>query len=317
MESKKSFFAVLILFGIFSSLSDVAEGIEAETKVIVDLSSSPENSIVKLCFHRDNSSDKALLVTSLNLTHKDSPKRVDILKLETISAYVSHLTGWFVIQQQSQELWVGLTLEQGENHGELTLSIPGMLRLVRKYPEEYELTYLPSVGTLRDLASTPPTVQYAKVKQIHVLSPNWGEIVESETTGWKRLSSDLYSVDLAAKVDLNVLTIRRNLTKLAAWLRSGLAPFAGGLSIGGIIVTVLVGMTKKIKMKHRAVGLMLVLAVLVILVLMGGIWPLNLQIITFDGASLIGFVIPFCALAVFPKGWIESLKLFIHELRTG
>lgn len=311
MRPKSSFFVLLILLGIFPSINAFGGEIVAETKVIVELGNSPENSIIILSFHRDKSDQKALLVTSLNLTHKDSPKRVDMLKVDTISHYVSHLTGWFVIKQQSQELWVGLTLEKGENHGELTLSIPGMLRLVREYPEEYELTYSPSVSTLPDLASASPTVQYANIKQIHVASPKWGEVEKSKTNGWEKLAGGVYSVDFGTIDNLNVLTIRRKLTRLGLWLKIALGPFAGGLSIGAIFVAVFVGIAEKIKGKHRLVALLFILCNTGILLAMSGDWPPNFQIITFDGANLIGFMIPFFALAVFPKRWIGVLKTFV------
>lgn len=311
MRPKSSFFVLLILLGIFPSLNAFGEGIVAETKVFVELGDSPETSIIKLSFERDISNQKALLVTSLNLTHKDSPKRVDILKVATISDYVSHLTGWFVIQQQSQELWVGLTLEQGENHGELTLRIPGMLHLVRKYPEEYELTYLPSVSTLPDLASASPTVQYANVKQIRVSSPRWGEVEKSKTNGWEKLAGGVYSVDFGTKDNLNVLTIRRKLTRLGLWLKIALGPFAGGLSIGALFVAVFVGIAEQIKRKHRLVALVFVLCIIGVLFAMGGRWPPSFHIITFDGANLIGFMIPFFVLVVFPKSWIGGLKTFV------
>jgi len=312
MRPKSSFFVLLILLGIFPSLNAFGKGIVAETRVFVELGNSPENSIIKLCFDRDNSSDKALLVTSLNLTHKDSPKRFDMLKLGAMSAYVSHLTGWFVIQQQSQELWVGLTLKRGENHGELTLGIPGMLRLVRKYPEEYELIYLPSVSTLPDLASASPTVHYADVNEIRVSSPDWGEVVESETTGWKKLAGRVYSVDFGIKKgSTNILTIRRKRTRFGVWLQNGLGPFAGGLSVGALFVAVFVGMAEEIKSKHRLAGFVFVLCITGILLAMSGVWPPNFNIIIFDGANLIGFMIPFFALALFPKRWIGGLKTFV------
>jgi hypothetical protein len=313
---KKTLFGALFLVGLFSDTMVFADPEGIKASAIVHLGNSPASSEITVFFDRNKSEEPALLVTSINLTHKDAPKRVDRLKVTPVSNYVSLLTGWFVVQQQSQELWIGITLPRGENHGEITLNIPGMLHLISDYPELYELSYFKPVPMLSELAASAASAKYAKLESIRVSSPKWGEVVRQKSSGWKRIHRGYYTPDLTGEL-INVLTIKKNLSAVADWLKNSLAPFSGGLSVAMIAAMVLFGMQGKINNKHRYLSLAVVIVSVAILIFMSGEWPPNIKVIFFDGAHLLGFIIPFIMVVILPTPWTESIRQFFLELRNA
>ncbi|WP_133510733.1 hypothetical protein [Candidatus Thiosymbion oneisti] len=307
-------YTICLIF--FCGLATHVYGSDIRANAVVDLGLTPKSSIIKVSFGRSTSIDDVLVVTSLNLAQKDAPRQIDDLKVNPTSDYVSHLTGWFVVQQQSQELWVGLTLQKGENHGELVLSIPRMLHLIGDYPEIYELTYSDSSVTLLEIASTAEKVEYAKIDSIKVESPRWGEVDTKSTNGWKKIQGGFYTPDMSAS-SVRVLTIRRNLTELAKWLRDSLSSFTGGLAIAMLISMVFIGMKGDVNNKHRLMSGGIVGVVSIILIVMSGGLPPNFHMMLYEGANLVGFLVPFVGLALLPKKIILAVRKFFAEIRNA
>lgn len=293
-----------------------AQPMQTKASAVISLGESPDASVVKIFFDRVTSEKDALLVTSLNLSYQDAPKRVEQLKVNPINNYFSLLTGWFVVQQQGQELWVGLSLPKGENHGEITLSVPGMLSLTSGYPEIYEMNYYKPNPMLADLTASSASAVYAPMTSIKVGYPKWGEVIKKQTTGWSRIQGGYFVPDLSGK-NVNVLVIQRNPTLVADWLRNSLSPFAGGLSVALIASMVLFGMRGKINNRHRHVAIGVVVLALIVLFAMAGEFPPNTRVLLFDGAQIIGFILPFLMVAILPTGRTEAIRLYFEELRNA
>ncbi len=183
-----SMFLIELLF----SQALLANTPKIKASAIVDLGDSPKTSVIRISFDRQTSEEASLLVTSINLSHQKAPKRVDEINVTPLSSEGSLLTGWFVAQQRGQEFWVGLSLNKGENHGEITVNIPGMLDLVSDYPETYELAYYKPNQLLSDFAASAASAKFAPLVSIKVTSPSWGSIVKDKTTGWSRMQNGYY-----------------------------------------------------------------------------------------------------------------------------
>ncbi len=305
---------MLLLELLFSqTLLAYIPGVRASA--IVDLGDSPKTSLVKISFDRQTSEEAALLVTSINLSHKNAPKRVDQLNVTPLSSEGSLLTGWFVAQQRGQELWVGLSLKKGENHGEITVNIPGMLSLVSDYPEVYELAYYKPNPMLSEFAASAASAKFAQLVSIKVTSPKWGEVVKDKTTGWGRIQNNYYSPNISGTI-INVLTIKRSRSALGEWVHSNLGLFGGGLAAAMIAIAVLFG-RGTITAKNRYLSLGVVSISSVLLLFIGGEWPPNLGIILFDGSLLLGFIVPFLMIVLLPTKWSEEARKFFEQLRTA
>ncbi|MDT3779831.1 hypothetical protein PJI16_19925 [Nitrospira sp. MA-1] len=308
----------LFSFLIFIPLLGVtqADFTSVKASAIIDLGDSPDSTIVKVSFDRTTSEGPALLVTSLNLSHKDSPKRMDQLKVTPISNYLSLLTGWFVVQQESQELWVGITLPAGENHGEIELVVPGMLKLVSDYPEIYELSYQPSGPMLSQLAGSAQGAQHARMESIRLSLPSWGEIIKEKSTGWKRVRSNYYTPENKEGM-LSILTVKSNPGTFSIWMKGSMVHYFSAMAFGVIAVGVLFGPQAHLTKKHRYLSLGIVMVGFTLLIFLGGGFPPNLKKIIFDGDYILGFISPFVLVAVFPLGWSETIKEFFHEVRNA
>lgn len=315
MRLQNTLAKILTLYAIAYSNVALAQGgpsPDATVRLSIDIERPRGPFTLHLNFERTRVEEDALLVTSLNLVDGDTPKDMQVGNL---TDYASHLTGWFVIKQ-TQELWVGITLNKGESAGSMELQVPGLLEETSDYPPKYELVYGKSDGTLSSLASGAKGVTYARLSEITIEQPSWGTVDEKASAEWAPQRGNVFSLTpTSIKSNSAQLTVMRDPNFLADWMAKSLAPFSAGLAAATIVFVVLLQMSERVERWHRLMCGGILLLCLILLDYFGGVWPLNFKQMLFDGAGLLGVALPTLAFLVLPEPYLARLGHFVERLR--
>ncbi len=288
----------------------------ASVTVTIDLGVSPDGAVLGFHFSRTDLSRDILVVTALNLADKDAPKTVEDVDTSGLGQYSSQLTGWFIVQQQSQELWVGLTLERGKASGAFSFTVPGLLERIPQYPPKYVLTYSPPVDTLANLAHGSTTVLFATAKQIRVPEPRWGQVVEAESGGWKRSSGNVFVLNpTGLEEQSRQITILRVSKPLADWLATSLGPFCGSFAVTTILFVAFL-QAFPFSFWHRAIFGFIVVACSVMLANIGGWWPIDWQAVFFGGPAILGILVPAVVFLGLPRAYHDHLAKIVDSIRS-
>lgn len=308
--------AAMLACSVFAGPRDVTAQIvatpDATVRLSIDIEQPRGPFALRLHFERNNVDDDALLVTSLNLVNGDTPRNMQVGNL---TDYTSHLTGWFVIKQ-SQELWVGIALKKGQSVGNMEVRVPGLLEETSEYPTKYELVYAKPDGTLSKLANGAIGVTYASLTEILIEQPTWGTIDDKPSSGWiKQRGNAFLLAPESLKSSSAHLVVTRDPKFLADLMSKSLAPFSGGLAAATIFFVVLLQMSERVGRSHRILCGTILGVCLLLLNYLGGIWPINIKQLFFDGAGVFGFALPTLAFLVLPERYLARLGHFVDRLR--
>lgn len=307
-------FTVHIAHGQTSLDTQDTPPLGAEVEVLIELQGGPSQPVLHLSFRRQSAIEEELVVTALSITDSHAPQRVNSVKLGRFGgAYASHLTGWFVVQQESQELWLGMSLDRGVAVGDLTISVPGLLSRIRPYPEEYELRWRKPNATLRELAEGAPSVVYATPTTVTLREPSWGTAIPQPDSSWKRVTGLRYELSPDHLTDkVHAITIEKNPSMLSDWLKQELGSFFLGVTGTGILLVVLLGNIPALAGRRRFIFGALALGLAAVLVYLGGS-PWNWRVVVFRGALLLGALLAVLPFVLVPDRWLPNLRVLVRE----
>ncbi len=286
-------------------------------RVHIRFTSALDSSIVRLEFYRRDVAEDQLVVASLNLAQAGSPRAVETVQAADLGTIQPHLTGWFVVQQQSQELWLGLTLRRAETTGTVELRVPGILIQSQSYPPQYELVYASPEHTLSRLADGADGVVYATVTEITAECPDWVTIITDSTTGWQRSRGNTYTLKPPTlKLDAARLTFQEQEDVISAWIAKSFGSFSGGFAAATIGFVVLIQLSGSVRRWHRGLFALVLVLSLALVVYVSGV-PLNLPRAAFGGAPLLGLALPALVFLLLPTSALTRVAGWVYRWRVS
>ena len=322
MISNYRHFFVVIFLCLASSLEALAQGEvpridESHVELMVDLDGDPASSSVRFKFVRHEYSSESLVMTTLSLPGAQLHRGVGRIETTTLRDFASHLTGWFVVKQESEELWIGVPFKAGQQEGEIEIVVPRLLESNPQDVNRFEYSFIPPSHDLPRILANSTKVQYAPIKQISVRQPSWGTILLDRSDGWVRSGRDIYSLSFGLEfTKLSSLYMQREPNFVADWLNTAFGKFFWGLAGAMLMLTVLNGVVRH--QAFKAICVLIVVSVLVLLfAISGSIWPPNIRAMLFDGAIILGVFFPALVFASLPESQIANLTDFVKQLRTA
>jgi hypothetical protein len=273
--------------------------------VHIDFGSAPDEATVRLDFTRQEIQESQLLVVALNFNQADIKKGVNSAQVEGFGEYSSHLTGWFVAQQETQELWVGISVGYGQPRATLTLALPGLLRQVQDYPPEYELLYSTAEPTLAQLAGGSGNVAYAEIRSFSVGVPQWGDILDKKSTGWRRATGQTYRLDPKhPPQEPSALVLTANEAIFRRWLDEEGVKFAGGFTFMLVMLHLI---PKRLQRFRKILASLIGILLAFVLLHLGGWFPLNWKAMLFEGSLCVGALIVLVVYVTLPGKYADRV----------
>lgn len=304
---------IFIVFFSTSAHSQISPQIVAN----LDFGDSPTATTLELEFSRSNSQENILLVTALNLISDYPEQEAEIVSVEGLDEYTTHLKGWFVVQQQSQELWVGMTIKSGETESIIHLKVPKLLGKIGEYPDEnYVLTFSKPSSVLSNLSHGNNAIQYAPIVKIIANDPEWGSIIIEESQSWRKIKHGMYELIFGDSLHLqNSLIIHRESRVFEEWLLTRMGSFFWSLAPGLLVFVVLVEVFGGISKVKPYLGVILFIGG-ILLYYLGDGWPIHWKKLFFIGTPVIGFLTPALALLLIPSSKFGNISKFVKRLQS-
>lgn len=308
---------IIILFLLCTTARTLAQSTAPYAHAQIDLS-SPTEPILNLSFHRDNTSTTSLVFCALNVLPPSARgARGRQATIDTLTSLPQHFAGWFVVQQESRELWLGASLQSGQHNADIRIALPNIVETGDSYPPIYTITIEPSRDLLRDLVgSSGPAATYAELKSVEFLLPPSAEVDDALSSRWTRRGPTRYQLDAVGLVGPAILTFEQMPNWISEWLRDKLAVFFLGFVVAVIIVYFVQHVSGIPDRFHRWIYAFLgALGLIVILVGFG--YPFRIATIIFEGAGLVGFSLTMTMFLLLPHTIARRVSRFTKELQSG
>ena len=130
----------------------------------------PKQSILTLDFERESPDSPELLIAIVNYGVSDHTQIPQAIEMDDVK-HVAHLTGWFVIHQKSQELWIGMQMNREQRKGSLMIELRGLL--TEDVQGKYHLSLTPKSPSLRHISGPDSSLIFARLRGIEIRVPKW------------------------------------------------------------------------------------------------------------------------------------------------
>lgn len=269
------------------------------------------NGELHIKFSREDSSEEKLVVASVNLGTSAGAMGINPPAAPVIEEVSPYLQGWFIVQQ-SQELWLGTKMSQGQKTSNQIVALPNVFSKVDSDDAIYDLNYIVPTDSLLNIASRSDTIDYAKVDSVEFVEPGWGRVVQDSSNDWTEVSPGRYKLNNRSEGSFFRIRLQKFDTKLAIWLRTEMPEMAIGLMIGVAIFLAIM-----YKFGFGAARYSAYISALVVSVLMvtAANFQFDIKTIFFDLVILCAIFLVSLFFALFPENYIINLKRFIDGLR--
>lgn len=211
-----------------------------EVALTFEFGQGPDSGRLIAEFSREDSDEETLLITAVNFGGDATEINGDNELKSALAEVSPHLRGWFVAQQ-SQELWIGTKLNSGQRQSRQVIRLGDILSTNQSGADLdrslFELNFIAPSGTLEDIAADSSSIEYASVRQVRLVKPDWARVVEDRTVGWTESLPGVYTLTSDPEVALKRVTFLKSESLISIWLRQKLD---GVFISGGIALIVLV-----------------------------------------------------------------------------
>lgn len=259
-----------------------------------------------------------LVIAALNLSGQGS--RADVLGSDFLGfeQSISHLTGWFIFDDRSRELWIGMPLQDGVKSGEVSVALSELLRASPASTSDSVFDYdldLTRINSSRELYANSDRILFATITHVAVTLPSYSEVVQSQ--GWESEGKLTYAFD-TSKSDKREhrLRLRDAPNALVIWLRDKMAIAVGGFA-GSALAFLVLGqllLDSRPKLVRILPGCFAAMCIGVLLVV-GSKIPPTLREMAFNGAALCGLLAGATLIAFLPTRMFPVIELVIKRLK--